>query len=279
MRGKKVKEPKQKKIKEKKKKEKEIYVPVAPLLGDAPDYHVHIPAMKDKIIGFILGFGVGMVVVMVFFRSILLSIIVSAVLGYFAIDIYNNYLLEKRKQTLLLQFKDLLETLTASYSAGLNTRDAFKDAINDMVDIYGEDADIVAEVDLINDGMASNFTIEKLLENFAQRSGLDDIESFANVFDACLRQGANIKDVISQTRDIINDKIEMEMEIKTLLASNQNELYIMLVMPLVIMLTLSGMSDLSVVSNTPINVVVKLISIGIFIGAFFLGKKITKIEM
>lgn len=279
MRGKKVKEPKQKKIKEKKKKEKEIYVPVAPLLGDAPDYHVHIPAMKDKIIGFVLGFGIGMVVVMVFFRSILLSIIVSAVLGYFAIDIYNNYLLEKRKQTLLLQFKDLLETLTASYSAGLNTRDAFRDAINDMVDIYGEDADIVAEVDLINDGMASNFTIEKLLENFAQRSGLDDIESFANVFDACLRQGANIKDVISQTRDIINDKIEMEMEIKTLLASNQNELYIMLVMPLVIMLTLSGMSDLSVVSNTPINVVVKLISIGIFIGAFFLGKKITKIEM
>lgn len=279
MRGKKVKEPKQKKIKEKKKKEKEIYVPVAPLLGDAPDYHVHILDMKDKIIGFVLGFGIGMVVVMVFFRSILLSIIVSAVLGYFAIDIYNNYLLEKRKQTLLLQFKDLLETLTASYSAGLNTRDAFRDAINDMVDIYGEDADIVAEVDLINDGMASNFTIEKLLENFAQRSGLDDVESFANVFDACLRQGANIKDVISQTRDIINDKIEMEMEIKTLLASNQNELYIMLVMPLVIMLTLSGMSDLSVVSNTPLNVIVKLISIGIFIGAFFLGKKITKIEM
>lgn len=279
MRGKKVKEPKQKKIKEKKKKKKEIYVPVAPLLGDAPDYHVHIPDMKDKIIGFVLGFGIGMVVVTVFFRSILLSIIVSAVLGYFAIDIYNNYLLEKRKQTLLLQFKDLLETLTASYSAGLNTRDAFRDAINDMVDIYGEDADIVAEVDLINDGMASNFTIEKLLENFAQRSGLDDVESFANVFDACLRQGANIKDVISQTRDIINDKIEMEMEIKTLLASNQNELYIMLVMPLVIMLTLSGMSDLSVVSNTSLNVIVKLISIGIFIGAFFLGKKITKIEM
>lgn len=175
-------------------------------MGDAPDYHVHIPAMKDKIIGFILGFGVGMVVVMVFFRSILLSIIVSAVLGYFAIDIYNNYLLEKRKQTLLLQFKDLLETLTASYSAGLNTRDAFKDAINDMVDIYGEDADIVAEVDLINDGMASNFTIEKLLENFAQRSGLDDIESFANVFDACLRQEPILRmlfhkpEILSMTR-------------------------------------------------------------------------------
>ena len=63
------------------------------------------------------------------------------------------------------------------------------------------------------------------------------------------------------------------------ISANQNELYIMLVMPLVIMLTLSGMSDLSVVSNTPINVVVKLIRIGIFIGAFLLGKKITKIEM
>lgn len=63
-----------------------------------------------------------------------------------------------------------------------------------------------------------------------------------------------------------------------MLASNQNELYIMLVMPLVIMLTLSGMSDLSVVSNTPLNIVVKLISIGIFIGAFSWVRKLQRLK-
>ena len=104
---------------------------------------------------------------------------------------YKNFLQKRRLKKLLLEFKDLLETLTASYSAGQTTVQAFADARNDMENLYGEQADIVTELTMINAGLLHNYNIEDLLLNFAQRSGLDDVDSFASVFEVCNRKGGN----------------------------------------------------------------------------------------
>lgn len=192
---------------------------------------------------------------------------------------YKQFLIKSRRDKLTYQFKDLLEALTASYSAGKNTVEAFIDVCEDLKNIYGEDADIVKEVELINDGLSNNYVIEELLSNFAERSGLEDIQSFADVFEVCNRQGANIKTVVSDTRTVINDKIETEMEIKTMLASGKNEINIMICMPLIIMLVLSGSGSMSVTANTFTNVIVKIICLGIFGGAYLLGRKIMDIKI
>ena len=57
--------------------------------------------------------------------------------------------------------------------------------------------------------MYNNIPIEALLSNFAQRSGVEDIENFANVFATCYRKGGNIKEIIKNTAEIIGDKIEI----------------------------------------------------------------------
>ncbi len=276
-REKEVKEGKQKKGK--KKRDGEEYIPIKPMIGEAPDYHIYMMDRNEKAAAFFIGLAAGTAVVYIFFRNLPVGLIVGIIAGIKIQPFFRQHLLEKRKQELLLQFRDLLETLTASYSAGSNTREAFQDAIGDMSDIYGENADMVLELQIIAAGMNSNLNIEELLDNLAQRSGLDDIESFANVFEISMRQGTNIKNIVSSTRQVISDKIDMEMQIKTLLTSNQNELNVMLVMPFVIMLALSGMSDISIVSNTPINVVTKIICIGIFFGAYMIGKKIVDIKI
>ena len=120
-----------------------------------------------------------------------------------------------------------------------------------MISIYGEDADIVREVQIICTGLKNNINIEELLLDFARRSGLDDAMSFANVFEVCNRQGSDLKRIVSDTREIINDKIEMEMEIETMLSGSKNELYIMMVMPGVIVVLLKGMGTSIAGSNTP----------------------------
>lgn len=148
-----------------------------------------------------------------------------------------------------------------------------------MVSIYGEEADIVGELQAICAGLANNINIEQLLLNFAERSGLDDVMSFANVFEACNRQGSDLKRVVSDTRDIINDKIEIEMEIETMLSGNKNELNIMMVMPVVVVLSLSSMGTGTIVSNSPINLVVKMICLGIFGAAYLVGRKIVDIKI
>ena len=103
--------------------------------------------------------------------------------------------------------------------------------------------------------------------------------SFANVFEVCNRQGSDLKRIVSETRDILNDKIEIEMEIETMVSGNKNELNIMMVMPVVVVLSLSAMGTMTIVSNSPVNLLVKLICIGIFVVAYLMGRKIVDIKI
>ena len=88
------------------------------------------------------------------------------------------------------------------------------------------------------------------------------------------------KDIISATRDIINDKIEIEMEIGTLLSGNKNELNIMMIMPLIIIVSMEGLgSEMTVTGNSPLNILIKIVALGMFAAAYVLGKKITTIKV
>lgn len=263
---------------EKKKNKKECYMEIQSLIGDGSDYHVYHMTKKDRIGAFLLGgFGTG-IVLWFFFGSPIFSMAAFFFGGIYAMPFYQRYRCEKRKKMLLQQFKDLLEALTASYSAGKNTLDAFNDAARDIAHIYGRETDIVQETDIIVRGMKNSINVEKLLLNFADRSGLEDVQSFADVFRVALHQGANIKDIIFSTRDIIGDKIEMEMDIQAIMAGNKNQLKIMMVMPLIIIVSLNGMGS-GTSADSPVNIIVKMIALGIFWLAFRIGNKVTRIEL
>ncbi len=248
------------------------------IFGDSVDYTVYEMSTLEKITGYLIGFGLVFLVIWVFFQSPLVAAVMGAILGFKAIGIYRNHLLDKRNKELITQFRDLLESLSISYSAGKNTNDAFSDAYNDLIQIYGEDEYIVKELKTILDGLSSNMNIEVMLKDFADRSGLEDVETFADVFEVSLRQGANIKNIIGTTRDVICDKIDAQMDIRTILSGNQNELNIMLVMPVIIcfMLNMNGTLGGGV---TVIGIATKIIAIGIFVAAYALGRKITKISL
>lgn len=249
------------------------------LMGNADDYQVYHMKWIDILIGFILGFLLGFVVIMTFFRIFGLSIIIGIICGVPTIQFYQNYRKEKRQRDLLIEFRDLLEALTTSYSSGKNTMEAFAESYQDLLSLYGEKSDIVNETRIILAGMTNNIIIEDLLKDFADRCGLDDVKSFATTFESGLREGGDIKQVVWDSRKIISDKIEIEMEIKTILTEKENELNIMMVMPLIIMISLSGMGTMSAVTNTTFTVIVKMFAIGLFVAAYIMGRKIVKIRM
>ena len=120
---------------------------------------------------------------------------------------------------------------------------------------------------------ANGQNIDDMLSNSALRSHLDDIESFATIFEVTNRYGGNLKKVVGETRQIINEKIETEMEIRTLLAANKNDLNIMILMPVVLMLMLGGMGDMSIVQNTPVTRGDQADSSALFGRSLLYGKK------
>lgn len=264
--------------KEKGKKKKAAYEEIPALIGSGSDYHIYHMTKRDRLCAFLIGGSGAVVVSWLFFGNVVISAAALAVAGIYAQPVYQEYKCEKRRKALLMQFKDLLESLTASYSAGKNTLEAFMDSMEDLAHIYSEETDIVKEVSLVVGGMQNNLNVEDLLLNFAERSGLDDVRNFADVFRVAIRQGANIKDIIFSTRDVIGDKIEIEMEINTILSGNKNELYIMMVMPLIIIVSLGGLGS-GTSDNSVTNIVVKVVALGLFALAYWLGKKFTKIEI
>lgn len=264
--------------KRKEKKKVETYTPIAGIMGMGEDYHIYHMSTWDKLTGVMIGIVVGITIGYVFFSNWIVAALLAFFIAVKAQKPYCNYLKKKRLKKLLLEFKDLLETLTASYSAGQTTAKAFQDAQKEMADLFGADADIVQELNIINVGLQHNCNIEDLLLNFALRCGLDDVESFANVFEVCNRRGGNLKRIVGETRSVINDKIEIEMEIQTMVAASKNELNIMMVMPFIIMLAMRGLGD-SMTGNSLLNIVVKFVALGIFAAAYSIGIKMIEIKL
>ncbi len=262
-----------------KKKEIEKYVEMRGILGNGKDYHVYHMTKKDLLIAWVLGFAAAFGVLFAFFNNLIVSAAGGLVCGKILPKHYREYKRKKQLNELRTQFKDLLESLTSSYSAGQNTVEAFEDASGDMVSIYGEEADIVREVQIICTGLKNNINIEELLLDFARRSNLDDIMSFANVFEICNRQGSDLKRIVSDTREIINDKIEVEMEIETMISGSKNELNIMMVMPVIVVVMLRGLGSGMAGANTVFSVFIKLLCIGLFIMAYVMGRKMIDIKI
>lgn len=249
------------------------------LLGDAQDYSFYDCTIKNRIAWFLIGFLVAAAVAFIFYENPIIMAIVGTIGGFAFIPIRRKQVIKKRKSTLLLQFKDLLDALSSSIGAGKNVYEAFSAAKPDLLVQYAADADIIKELDILIEGVNNNIKIEELLHNFAKRSGLNDIENFANVFSVCYEKGANIREVIRNTTTVITDKIEVEMELETMVAGQKNEQNIMLVMPIVFVFIMKTMGGGLIDLSSAIGVISVTISIVIFIAAYFVGKKILNIKL
>lgn len=243
-------------------------------LYDYTKYHMKL---KDRAIAFLIGFGLAAIAIHIFFGSIIVDLVVGIATGIVAQPIYRKMMIKKIRRQLLLQFRDLLDSLSSSVSAGKVINAAFADAEKDMNLQYGEDSPIYKEVRAINLGLINSANIEDLLMDFGKRSGIEDIVSFANVFSISNRRGGEIKSILGETKSILCDKIDIEMEIQASLNSTKNELNILMLMPLIVVPMMSSFSQDS--DNPAINITVKIAGLAIFIIAYIIGRKITDIKV
>lgn len=240
------------------------------------NYNIYKLNIAERLLAFVVGFALAAFVAHTFFEFIILDIVAGVVLGIVAQPILRKILTSNRKNKLLLQFKEMLDSLNTSYSVGKTTQAAFVEAYKDLSLLYGDESYICFELQRINIGLTNVSTIEELLADFALRSNLDDIKTFSDVFYAINRKGGNIKTVIGETKSIICDKIEIEQEIKTITSSSKNGLYIIMCMPLLIVPMMSGFMDTG--GAGLVDIITKLVAIAAFVIAFVIGLKITDIK-
>ena len=245
--------------------------------GKSIDYRFYHMFLIEKIMGYIAGLMIGFIGSYIFFDIFFLSLIIGILMGLVGIKVYHGILKKKRDKMLTMQFKDMLESLSTSIGAGKNIINAMEDAKQDMENQYGSYSYIVMELYTITEGIRNGIQIEDLLIDFGERSANEDIINFADVFATANRQGGNMKEILYETKSIITQKIDIEMEIQTMLSSNKNELNIMIIMPFIIVTVTKGFTSSGAFSIT--NFIVKLVALTMFIGAYFLGQKLIEIKV
>ena len=260
------------------------------------NYNEYYMTVKDKIVTFLLGFVGGGLVGLVFYgnqfldedgnttlASAICNVIIFVGVGLIASKIIfplrNEQLRVKRIKELRKQFRSFLEAIAVSLSSGMNIMDSLIAAHNDLRIEYSEKAYIVEEVREMIAGMQNNIAIEEMMASLGERSSIEDIKNFGTVFEMCYRAGGNMKNIVRRTSDIISEKIEIEAEIETALTSNKSQFTVMMIIPvgMVLMIRLM-MSTFARSFATVPGVIAMTIAIGIFIGAYKLGTKMTDIK-
>ena len=264
---------------------------------EALNYKVYYMKPIEKILYFILAFVVGAAVGYLFYGGIgkdefgnptvitrildiLIPVAVGIVAGLGFIPIRTKQILAKRKKQLNNQFRDMLEGITTSLGAGNNVLNSFNAVYDDLKIQYNEDAFIVKELEIILSGYHSNFAIEDMLADFGNRSGIDDIKSFANVFNVCFRKGGDIKEVIRNTHAILSKKMEIKEEIETTVSGSKLDQLIMIFMPIALVAIIKVMSpEFAANFVTPSGLIATTVAIILFIASYAIGRVIMDIKV
>lgn len=168
----------------------------------------------------------------VFYHSIWGIFVIGLVVLPVGLRRKRKELLIRQKQQLLREFTDCIQLVSGGLSAGYSMEHAWVYAQTDLGQLYGKQSDMYLELQNINAGIRLQEPIERLLMDFAKRSGIRDIESFCQVLAYAKRSGGNVAAIIQSTVRKIREKCEVEQEIQTALAQKKLEQKIMNIIPL-----------------------------------------------
>ena len=246
-----------------------------------PDYTVSNSTVFDHILAFAMGFAAGFLVLFIFYKIIPLAILGGVIVGVVNIFVAQQKAIQKRIRHLRTQFFDLLEAMSVAMRAGNPVLKALESARDDLVLIHGEGSDIITELDIILSRFRNAVPLSAAFSDLAERSGLEDIESFASIYATIEGKSSRADEIIRETQSVIADKMEIEMEIDTLMSAAKNEVNIMLFMPLVILLVIgyAGAGFMDAIYTEPIGRMVATGGLIVFIISYIMARKFSSVKI
>lgn len=243
-------------------------------------YKIYTFSWKEKLLCLGITVGAAAIISWLFYRSIW-AMALTALLYYPVKKEIAFYLLKKRRQEMLFHFKEMLQMISASLKSGYSVENAFVEAEHDFVKLYGEQGIIAKEFAALNYQVKVNTPIEELLDDLAERSGIEEISNFAQVFLFAKRGGGDFIKIFYGTVEKIREKAEAVREIETVMAAKRLEQNIMNLVPFGILVYAGlGMPEfLNPLYGNLLGAVVMSICLMIYLSAFKLALSIMNIEI
>lgn len=244
------------------------------------DYNKSNLSKTGQIVIWIKAFALILVIGYLFYHS-LWSVLLLLPLFVYVVRNQKKQRILLRKKGLQYQFKEGISMVLSGLEAGYSIENAFADACRQLRQMYKKETDIEVEFKYICTGIKLNEQLEVLLMDFANRSGLEDVRNFAEVFMISKHRGGDMITIIRTSIRTIQEKIEVKQEIDTLLAGKKLEQNIMNIVPIGILIyvNLTSPGFLSSLYGNIVGIFVMSCCLVVYVGAYVLGRHLIEVEV
>lgn len=194
---------------------------------------------------------------------------------------WEKQLVKKKQSKFRLQFKEAIQSLSAALNVGYSVENAMRETIKDLKGIYKKDDMILREFSYMIRQLQMNVSVETVLQDFAQRTADEDVQTFVTVFNMAKRSGGDTMEIIRNAVRQMGEKIDVEREITTLVSGKKLELKIMTMIPLgmVLYMKISFPEFLDVLYGNIAGVIIMSICLLVYVVAYEMGRRIVEIEV
>ena len=202
------------------------------------DYNVYRYSFRERLLYGAIGAAGGLGISYLFYANRIIEIVGAVIGSVTFLWIRKKQLCDKRKWQLMIEFRDALAAMIAALSAGYSMENAVAEALRDLSLLYGEERIILRELRDIRSRIDLGVPLDELFYDLGVRSGVSDIVVFSQVYTTARKSGGNLIKVMKRTADAINEKTDIEREVRTMIAGKRLESLCMMVIPLLIIVYL-----------------------------------------
>ncbi|MGL6200250.1 MAG: type II secretion system F family protein [Lachnospiraceae bacterium] len=222
-----------------------------------------------------------LVICLLFYHSLLVGLVVLVPLDILYLSYWQKQFELKKQNEFAIQFLDAIESLTVALRTGYSMENAMRETLRDMLVMYKEDVRVIRELTQMNRQIQMNIPAEQVWQELSDRIEQEDVQNFTEVFVIARRSGGDVISILRNTAKQIRDKSDVKREIDTIMSQKQLEFKVMSAVPLGIIayMTLSFADFMEALYGNTAGVCIMSICLGLYGAAYWLGKKIIKIEV
>lgn len=186
---------------------------------------------------------------------------------------------KREKQLLAAEMKEVLDDLLILLRSGQSLESALLSCFQEMDPKDKKHAYPLFEE--MSAGLKLSYSAEEVLATMAEKSGIEEIRSLSRTIEICKRTEGDTAKVMEQTIRYLKDRMEIQAELKILLAKKQMEQKIMGIMPfgMIFLLLLLSPGYLLPLYQTITGQIVMACAAALMVVSIWMSRKIIQIEL
>lgn len=198
-------------------------------------YKIYYFTGKEKVKYLLLSLGCVLFLSCFFYGTPFVTVLLLPLAVRIYVGMQNNRQ-KQRKRDLEIQFGDFLIYLSANLRAGFSVENAFMESAKDIRSLYGargmDSRNLIgAELKKMEKDFSYNRPLAGFLTELGERSDVEHIREFGDIFSLAVKSGGNLPSVIESAATLIGDEISLKQEIAVAVSGKLFEQKIMNIIP------------------------------------------------